>query len=96
MISTTTDDHEHWSRRRATEEVRLSADKPIWTPKDLADYLSLSLAWVYERTRPGAVDPIPRCPGITRIRFNTRSRVFQDWLARQIGGDFVDSDRPTE
>ena len=87
------------SAKQTTEErvglrmvESLTTDRPIWTPKDLADYLSLSVGWVYERTKPSAVDPIPRCPGIGRVRFNTRSRAFQDWLARQIGGDFVDSD----
>jgi hypothetical protein len=59
----------------------------IWTVNDLAAFLKVGKGWVYARTKKSCQDPPPRCPGIADIRFDTHSRAFQLWLARQIGAD---------
>lgn len=60
--------------------------KRIWTPVDLAEYFGFSITWVYRYTSPKAEDPIPRCAGIGRLRFDTQSPAFQAWLDRHGGG----------
>jgi hypothetical protein len=57
----------------------------IWKPKHLADFLGVSIHWVYKRTEAAADDPIPRIPGVGRLSFDTRSPAFQDWIGRQLG-----------
>jgi hypothetical protein len=57
----------------------------IWTPKHLAEFVSLSVSWVYKRTELSAADPIPRVPGCGRLRFDTDSPAFQSWMRRQLG-----------
>jgi hypothetical protein len=56
--------------------------KRIWTPADLAAYFGFSVHWVYKNTSPKADDPVPRCPGIGRLRFDTQSPSFLAWLER--------------
>jgi predicted DNA-binding transcriptional regulator AlpA len=46
----------------------------IWTPQHLAEFLGMSKHWVYKRTQEDAEDPIPRVPGIGRLRFDTWHR----------------------
>lgn len=71
--------------------------RDIWTVDDLAQYLQVSKRWVYKRTGRNAADPIPRCPGIGKPRFNTRSPAFQKWLENLVGEfDDVDSNRQAE
>ena len=60
----------------------------IWGPRDLAKFLGFSVHWVYKRTRTGAEDPPPRCPGLRRLRFDTHSEKFLEWLMRQIGNTY--------
>src|SRR5215470_17277334 len=57
----------------------------IWTPKHLAEFVSVSVSWVYKRTELRAADPIPRVPGCGRLRFDTQSLAFQSWMCRQLG-----------
>lgn len=57
----------------------------IWGPVRLARFVGFSIHWVYKRTRAGAFDPPPRCPGLNRLRFDTESEEFREWLQRQIG-----------
>jgi hypothetical protein len=57
----------------------------IWTPQHLADFLGVSKSWVMKRTQAKAEDPIPRVPGVGRLRFDTENPRFQAWLARQLG-----------
>jgi hypothetical protein len=57
----------------------------VWSPKHLADFLGVSIHWVYKRTMEDAEDAIPRVPGIGRLRFDTNSPRFQDWMRRQLG-----------
>lgn len=61
----------------------------IWKPKDLAEFLSVSLSWIYKRTEMSAEDPIPRVAGVGRLRFDTHSPRFQSWMRRQLG--YVDT-----
>jgi hypothetical protein len=61
----------------------------IWEPKDLAQFLAVSVHWVYKRTERNAKDPIPRIPGVGRLRFDTYSVPFQQWLLRHLG--YVDT-----
>ncbi len=62
----------------------------LWTAQNLANYLGMSIHWVYKRTQQGTADPPPRCPGIKRLRFNPQDKNFQAWLERQIGSvDFA-------
>jgi hypothetical protein len=64
----------------------------IWTLKHLADFLGVSVSWVYKRTASDAEDPIPRVQGVGRLRFDTQAPAFQAWLRRQgVGSDYVDS-----
>lgn len=64
----------------------------VWTPKHLADFLSVSVSWVYKRTMEKADDPIPRVSGIGLLRFDTSSPLFQDWMRRQLGCGYIDSE----
>ena len=65
----------------------------IWKPKHLADFLGVSVHWVYKRTEVAAEDPIPRIPGVGRLSFDTHSAAFQKWIGRQLGCvDIGDSD----
>jgi hypothetical protein len=57
----------------------------VWKPKHLADFLGVSIYWVYKRTEAAAVDPIPRIPGVGRLSFDTHSPAFQEWMRRQLG-----------
>ena len=57
----------------------------VWKPKDLADFLGVSISWVYKRTEAKADDPIPRIPGVGQLRFDTHSPAFQAWIERQLG-----------
>jgi hypothetical protein len=52
----------------------------ICTIQELAKYLNVSIWWL-RRHKP------PRCPGIGRTRYNTRSRAFEEWLAGVIDPD---------
>ena len=70
-----------------TRKLQLPGPR-IWKPKYLADFLGYSLHWVYKRTKSGAEDPPPRCPGLGRLRFDTESEAFQDWIIRQMGNPF--------
>lgn len=75
------------AQREPKSETRPALDLPdprIWKPKDLAKFLSVSVDWVYRRTGPSADDPIPRA-NMRLVRFDTHSREFQGWLARQLG-----------
>ena|ERR1051325_11486089 len=63
----------------------------VWTPKHLADFLGVSVSWVYKRTEAAADDPIPRVAGVGRLRFDTQAPAFQAWLRRQgVGAVRVD------
>jgi hypothetical protein len=57
----------------------------VWTPQHLADFLGMSIHWVYKRCESKAEDPIPRIAGVGRLRFDTASQLFQDWMGRQFG-----------
>jgi hypothetical protein len=63
---------------------RVRAESPIWDAKQLADFLGVSIYWVYRRTAE-----IPRCPGIGRFKVNTLNPQFQDWLKSKIGENAV-------
>ena len=56
----------------------------IWTPRELAVFLRVSVSWVHKRTKKNASDPPPRCLGLAKLRFDTGSPTFQDWVRRQI------------
>ena len=73
-------------------ELKLDLPIPrIWTPKHLAEFLGVSISWVYKRTEASAEDPIPRIAGVGRLRFDTQAPAFQAWLRRQgVGLDRVD------
>lgn len=62
----------------------------VWAPKDLAAFLGVSIHWVYKRCETSAEDPIPRITGVGRLRFDTASLLFQDWMRRQLG--YVDTE----
>ncbi len=55
----------------------------FWTPAELADYLRVSIRWVYEHTRTNCCDPIPHIKLGKYIRFNPESPAFIAWLQRQ-------------
>lgn len=78
---------------RVRTELPLDLPGPrIWTPKHLADFLGVSVSWVYKRTQGDAEDPIPRVAGVGRLRFDTHAPAFQAWLRRQgVGSDDVDA-----
>jgi hypothetical protein len=66
----------------------------VWGPRDLAKFLGLSIHWVYKRCEAKAEDPIPRIPGVGRLKFDTHHPAFQDWMRRQLG--YVDSEAGNE
>jgi len=68
----------------AAKRLDLPAPR-IWTPQILAEFLTLSIHWVYKRSSPSAEDPIPRVAGVGRLRFDTHSVRFQLWMQRQLG-----------
>ena len=68
----------------SSDELSLPGPR-IWTPKQLAELLQVSVSWVYKRTESSAEDPIPRVAGVGRLRFDTHSPKFQSWMRRQIG-----------
>lgn len=68
----------------------MSVESPIWNAQQLADYLGVSIYWVYRRSAE-----IPRCPGIGRFKVNTNSPDFRAWLRSKIGKD-VDIDEATQ
>jgi predicted DNA-binding transcriptional regulator AlpA len=68
-----------------------SAASPIWTAKELAEFLGVSIHWVYRRSAE-----IPRCPGIGRFRVNVNNPDFQTWLKSKIGRTDVDSNEATQ
>ena len=70
--------------KRALPMLDLPAPR-IWTPKHLAEFLGVSVHWVYKRTEAAAEDPIPRVAGVGRLRFDTHSPRFQTWMRRQLG-----------
>ena len=57
----------------------------VWKPKHLADFLGVSVHWVYKRTQSNVEDPVPRIPGVGRLSFDTHSPAFQAWMRRQLG-----------
>lgn len=70
------------------EQIASLLDLPpprIWTPKHLAEFLGVSVSWVYKRTQNDADDPIPRVRGVGRLRFDTHAPAFQIWMRRQLG-----------
>ena len=84
-------------RFQQRDQAKTSLDLPaprVWGPKDLASFLSVSVSWIYKRTQEGAEDPIPRVPGVGRLRFDTASPRFQNWIGRQLG--YVDSEVGSE
>ena len=66
----------------------------IWTAEDLAKFLRVSIHWVRKRTEKTADDPLPRMPGFRRIRIDTASPKFREWLNRQLG--YVDNENLDE
>jgi hypothetical protein len=64
----------------------------VWSPQHLANFLGVSIHWVYKRCQAKAEDPIPRIAGVGRLRFDTASQLFQDWMRRQLGCGYVDSE----
>jgi predicted DNA-binding transcriptional regulator AlpA len=58
----------------------------IWGPAELAEFFGFSIHWVYKITKKKAKDPPPRCRGLGRLRFDTQSREFQEWIERQMVG----------
>jgi len=68
-------------RRGILESLETRLPLPhICTIHELATYLNVSIWWL-RRHKP------PRCPGIGRTRYNTRSRAFEEWLAGVIDPD---------
>jgi hypothetical protein len=63
----------------------MSAGKQLLDPPDLAAILGVEVTWIYTRTHSKAKDPIPRCKGIGRLKFNPRAEDFKEWLARNFG-----------
>lgn len=75
-----------------TRALNLPAPR-IWKPKHLAEFLGVSVHWVYKRTETSAEDPIPRVAGVGRLRFDTHSASFQSWMRRRLDGvDTVEGD----
>jgi hypothetical protein len=88
-------DGAHLEKEDPILELPLNLPAPrIWTPKHLGEFLSVSASWIYKRTERNAEDPIPRIPGCGRLRFDTNSIAFQDWMRRQLG--YIDEDGRSE
>jgi hypothetical protein len=74
----------HKERNQITFGLNLPEPR-VWTPQHLAEFLGVSVSWVYKRTQEKAEDPIPRVPGVGVLRFDTQSLHFQNWMQRQLG-----------
>jgi hypothetical protein len=81
------------TKASAKPDLNLPAPR-IWAPQDLADFLRVSLSWIYKRTSDHAEDPIPKIPGIGRLKFDTENPKFQYWMRRQLG--YIDSEAGDE
>jgi hypothetical protein len=57
----------------------------IWDKNKLAEFLGVSVSWIHKRTMANAEDPIPKIPGIGRLKFDTANPKFEDWMRRQLG-----------
>jgi len=76
-------------------EPALNLPEPrIWSRKHLMNFLGVSVSWVYQRTMKNAEDPIPRMVGIGRLKFDTASPQFQEWMRRQLG--YIDKEVSNE
>lgn len=73
-----------------TSESSELSEPRIWGPQHLADFCGLSIHWVYKITKSSSPDPPPRCSGLGRLRFDTHSKDFQDWIARRISSRAID------
>ena len=76
--------------KRALHMLDLPAPR-VWTPKHLAEFLGVSVHWVRKRTESKAENPIPRVAGVGRLRFDTHSPAFQQWLRRLLGSGYIDN-----
>jgi hypothetical protein len=73
-----------------SQQITRPTKTKLRTANNLADFLGMSIHWIYKRTQQGAEDPPPRCPGLKRLRFNLQDKNFQSWIERQIGSvDFA-------
>ena len=76
-------------RDEANSPAQPQLDLPgpcVWAPKHLADFLGVSISWIYKRTESGADDPIPRVAGVGRLRFDTHYPAMdQAGICRQKG-----------
>lgn len=71
---------------KQTSRLELNLPEPrIWDAERLAEFLGVSVHWVFKRTQSKAADPIPRVPGIGRLKFDTQNPRFQNWMRRQLG-----------
>lgn len=78
-------------RERSQKQTPLNLPGPrIWLIEDLASYLRMSPSWVEKRLETKAKDRIPRIPGVSHVRFDTESPIFQAWMRRTLG--IVDSE----
>jgi hypothetical protein len=78
----------HFLKMHDKQTTRLELNLPeprIWDAKRLAEFLGVSVHWVFKRTQSSAEDPIPRVPGIGRLKFDTENPRFQNWMRRQLG-----------
>jgi hypothetical protein len=65
----------------------------IWKAKDLANFLRVSMSWIYQRTKQDAEDPIPRVGGVGRLLFDSQSPEFQSWMRRQLSCTPIDNNK---
>jgi len=57
--------------------------RKFWDVEQLADYLNVSVKWVYKHTRRNSPECIPHLKLGKYLRFNPESEAFQAWLQRQ-------------
>lgn len=75
-----------FQKERDRQKPALNLPPPrIWSLKDLAAFLGVSVSWCYKRTQESCEDRIPRIPGIGNLRFDTHHPDFQNWISRQLG-----------
>ncbi len=58
----------------------------LWTPEDLAEYLGVTVGWVYKHCRKNCLDRVPHIKLGKYLRFDPESSEFQDWLASHYAG----------
>ena len=80
---------EHFSQAaRRAGCLQPTASARLWTTRQLAEHLQVSVGWVYDRTRQNGPDLIPHLKLGKYVRFEPACGQFRTWLeAQRVSGE---------